>query len=380
MLQAALADGTAHRRCVFEVFTRRLPAGPAVRRARRHRPRARGARRGSGSAPPSSTGWPTSAWSTTRRSTYLADYRFTGSIVGYAEGEAFFPSSPVHGGRGHVRGGGAAGDARAVDPQLRLGGRVGRVPDDERRGRPTVPGDGLAPRARGGGGRGGPGGGRRRLRRHVEPGGRAAVRAGDDRHGGARVHAPARRRGGRRSRRRSPRSGVGHDAAGGHLRRAPRRRARPGGGRARRSARCGSTPATSAVLAHEVRAQLDAAGRAEHEDHGDVRPRRVRDRGARRRAGGHLRRRHVGGHRVRGADVRDGLQARRPRGRRRGARAGGEGRPGARPASGGRKAAARRLDADGRAVEEVLVTGPDDDVRGWRVRRRVAARAARARW
>ena len=27
MLQAALADGTAHRRCVFEVFTRRLPAG-----------------------------------------------------------------------------------------------------------------------------------------------------------------------------------------------------------------------------------------------------------------------------------------------------------------------------------------------------------------
>ena len=26
MLQAALAAGTAHRRCVFEVFTRRLPA------------------------------------------------------------------------------------------------------------------------------------------------------------------------------------------------------------------------------------------------------------------------------------------------------------------------------------------------------------------
>ncbi|HEY0216107.1 MAG TPA: nicotinate phosphoribosyltransferase, partial [Cellulomonas sp.] len=27
MLQAALADGTADRRCVFEVFTRRLPHG-----------------------------------------------------------------------------------------------------------------------------------------------------------------------------------------------------------------------------------------------------------------------------------------------------------------------------------------------------------------
>jgi nicotinate phosphoribosyltransferase len=32
---------------------------------------------------------------------------------------------------------------------------------------------------------------------------------------------------------------------------------------------------------------------------------------------------------------------------------------------GGRKAAARRLGADGRAVEEVLVTGPDDVVRSW---------------
>ena len=27
MLQAALRDGTARRRCVFEVFTRRLPPG-----------------------------------------------------------------------------------------------------------------------------------------------------------------------------------------------------------------------------------------------------------------------------------------------------------------------------------------------------------------
>ena len=27
MLEAALRDGTAHRRCVFEVFARRLPGG-----------------------------------------------------------------------------------------------------------------------------------------------------------------------------------------------------------------------------------------------------------------------------------------------------------------------------------------------------------------
>jgi nicotinate phosphoribosyltransferase len=32
---------------------------------------------------------------------------------------------------------------------------------------------------------------------------------------------------------------------------------------------------------------------------------------------------------------------------------------------GGRKAAARRRDRDGRAVEEVLVTGPDALVAGW---------------
>src|SRR5690606_12757481 len=32
---------------------------------------------------------------------------------------------------------------------------------------------------------------------------------------------------------------------------------------------------------------------------------------------------------------------------------------------GGRKAAARRLDGDGRAIEEVLVTGPDEEVVTW---------------
>lgn len=94
MLQAALADGTAHRHCLFEVFTRRLPAG------RRY-----GVLAG--------TGRVLEALSTFRFSPYeldwlhahsvvddrtlefLAGYRFTGSVTGYAEGEVFFPQSPV---------------------------------------------------------------------------------------------------------------------------------------------------------------------------------------------------------------------------------------------------------------------------------------------
>ncbi len=94
MLQAALADGTAHRRCIFEVFTRRLPHG------RRY-----GVLAGTGRVLEALAGFrfgdaelawladekvvdePTLAW--------LADYRFTGDIVGYAEGEVFFPLSPV---------------------------------------------------------------------------------------------------------------------------------------------------------------------------------------------------------------------------------------------------------------------------------------------
>src|SRR5690242_13448331 len=94
MLQAALADGTAHRRCVFEVFTRRLPAG------RRY-----GVLAGTGrvleALPGFRFGTAELDWLADERVVddatlaFLADYRFTGSVVGYAEGEAFFPSSPV---------------------------------------------------------------------------------------------------------------------------------------------------------------------------------------------------------------------------------------------------------------------------------------------
>ncbi|MCL1868947.1 MAG: nicotinate phosphoribosyltransferase [Promicromonosporaceae bacterium] len=94
MLQAALADGTAHRHCVFEVFTRRLPAG------RRY-----GVLAGTGrvlEALPQfrfddaeleyllATGAVDSP-----TADYLSSYRFCGSVLGYAEGETFFPGSPI---------------------------------------------------------------------------------------------------------------------------------------------------------------------------------------------------------------------------------------------------------------------------------------------
>jgi len=94
MLQAALADGTAHRHCLFEVFTRRLPAG------RRY-----GVLAGTGRVlealstfrfSPRELDW-LHAHSVVddRTLDFLAGYRFTGSITGYAEGEVFFPHSPV---------------------------------------------------------------------------------------------------------------------------------------------------------------------------------------------------------------------------------------------------------------------------------------------
>jgi nicotinate phosphoribosyltransferase len=94
MLQAALADGTAHRRCIFEVFTRRLPHG------RRY-----GVLAGTGRVLEALAdfhfGDAELQWLEDQAVVddhtleWLAHYRFGGDIVGYAEGEVFFPLSPV---------------------------------------------------------------------------------------------------------------------------------------------------------------------------------------------------------------------------------------------------------------------------------------------
>uniref|UniRef100_UPI000A37CD7F nicotinate phosphoribosyltransferase n=2 Tax=Streptomyces TaxID=1883 RepID=UPI000A37CD7F len=94
MLQAALRAGTAERRSVFEVFTRRLPHG------RRY-----GVVAGTGRVLDAVENFrfdadvlgflreravvdePTLRW--------LADYRFSGDIWGYPEGEVYFPGSPI---------------------------------------------------------------------------------------------------------------------------------------------------------------------------------------------------------------------------------------------------------------------------------------------
>jgi len=94
MLTAALRDGTAHRRCVFEVFARRLPAG------RRY-----GVVAGTGRYLDALERFGFDAaeigWLCERgviedaAAEWLSSYRFAGDVWGYAEGECYFPGSPV---------------------------------------------------------------------------------------------------------------------------------------------------------------------------------------------------------------------------------------------------------------------------------------------
>ncbi|MGV0794464.1 nicotinate phosphoribosyltransferase [Mycolicibacterium sp. XJ1819] len=92
MLAAALRDGTAHRRTTFEVFARRLPEG------RRY-----GIVAGTGRFVESLAQFEfdDAALATLEgfldpaTLSYLGDYRFRGDVDGYAEGELYFPGSPV---------------------------------------------------------------------------------------------------------------------------------------------------------------------------------------------------------------------------------------------------------------------------------------------
>ncbi|MGW1743421.1 nicotinate phosphoribosyltransferase [Nocardia sp. NPDC001965] len=92
MLAAALRDGSAARRCTFEVFARRLPHG------RRY-----GVVAGTGRFLDALTRFRFGAaeldvvagFLDAATVDWLRDYRFTGDIHGYAEGELYFPGSPV---------------------------------------------------------------------------------------------------------------------------------------------------------------------------------------------------------------------------------------------------------------------------------------------
>lgn len=94
MLQAALQSGKADRECVFEVFTRQLPAG-----------RRFGVLAGVGRVLEAITEFTfdqaelnfleSEGVVDQRTLDWLADYRFSGSISGYREGEIYFANSPV---------------------------------------------------------------------------------------------------------------------------------------------------------------------------------------------------------------------------------------------------------------------------------------------
>ncbi|KFJ05316.1 nicotinate phosphoribosyltransferase [Bifidobacterium subtile] len=94
MLDAALRDGTAQRQCVFEVFTRHLPEGRrygVVAGTGRILDALERFRLGDGELKFLSdrgiVGRKTIDW--------LEHFRFSGSIIGYREGEMFFPNSPI---------------------------------------------------------------------------------------------------------------------------------------------------------------------------------------------------------------------------------------------------------------------------------------------
>jgi nicotinate phosphoribosyltransferase len=92
MLAAALRDGTANRRSTFEVFARRLPAG------RRY-----GVVAGTGRLLEilpqfrfdDDAGQLLAQFLDPDTMRYLRDFRFGGDIDGYAEGELYFPGSPI---------------------------------------------------------------------------------------------------------------------------------------------------------------------------------------------------------------------------------------------------------------------------------------------
>jgi nicotinate phosphoribosyltransferase len=94
MLDAAIGSGTHDRACVFELFTRRLPEGRrygVVAGTGRLLQLIREFRFGD-----AELSWLRDANVVSDTAAeWLADYRFTGSIRGYREGDLYFPGSPI---------------------------------------------------------------------------------------------------------------------------------------------------------------------------------------------------------------------------------------------------------------------------------------------
>jgi nicotinate phosphoribosyltransferase len=94
MVSAALRDGTASRPCVFEVFARRLPTGRrygVVAGTQRLLDELAAFR----FSPEEVAFLVDQKVVDAATAEWLAGYRFRGDIVGYAEGELFFPGSPI---------------------------------------------------------------------------------------------------------------------------------------------------------------------------------------------------------------------------------------------------------------------------------------------
>jgi nicotinate phosphoribosyltransferase len=242
MVAAALADGTATRQCVFELFARRLPDG------RRY-----GVVAGTGRLLESINRFRfgdqelAALDGVVDRGTldWLADYRFSGDVDGYPEGELYFPGSPILTVRGTFA------DAVMLETLalsiLNHDSAVAAAggPHGLRGGRAAHHRDGVPAHPRGGGGRGGAGDVPRGVRGHVEPRVRTPPRHPDGGHGRARLGAPARRRA---HRVREPGQGArrGDHAARRHLRHPQGHRAGRARGRAGARRQSASTRATSA--------------------------------------------------------------------------------------------------------------------------------------
>ena len=304
MVAAALADGTADRDCVFEVFARRLPHGRRFGVARRHRPVPGG--------PPPLPVRRRRARAAARAGTHRrAAARLAGRLPvqrrhrRLRRGRPLLPRlAGAHRPRA-LRRGRAAGDPRALGAQPRQRDRLGRGPHGRRRLRAAVHRDGLAAHPRGGRGR-------RRPRRVP---GRASRHAPTSRPAGAtasRRPAPARtpsrcctttRR--PPSARRSPPSGPGRrcwSTPTTSTRASARRSRSPAPSSAAIRLDSGDLP----TLATHARELLDSPRRHDDPDRRHQRPRRVRDLRAHGRARRPLRRRHVARHRLR-APRRSGM-------------------------------------------------------------------------